>query len=93
MRLTDVQTRTLVLLAKPGAMLIKQAGRQLDSSVTVSDGENIYNLARSTLRCFHRYRLIQEIQVDLLEPGTQRVRRYVHTISSRGLERVKDLTA
>ncbi len=93
MRLTDLQARTLALLAKPGAKIIKQAGRHLYSSVTVSDGENTYNLARSTLRCFHRYRLIQETQVDLVEPGTQRVRRYVHTISPRGVERVKDLAA
>lgn len=93
MRLTDLQARTLVLLTKPGVKIISQAGRHLDSTVTVTDGENTYNLARSTLQCFRRYRLIQEIQVDLFEPGMQRVRRHVHTISPRGLDRVKDIAA
>ena len=93
MRLTDLQTRTLLFLTKPGAKIIKQAGRHLDSSVTVTDGENTYNLARSTLQFFHRHRLTQEFQVDLFKAGTQRVKRYIHTISARGMECAKDLAA
>ena len=93
MRLTDLQTRMLVLLTKPGATIIRHTGTGLYASVTITDGEKDRNLSRSTLNCFYRHRLIRQVRVDLVAPGARRVQRYIYSLSPRGLERAKGLAA